>query len=103
MTKLTMVTAQRLVDGRVVYLREDGGWTQRDHEGWTSADEAAIEEALAIASTQTEVVVGPYRIEVEVGPGGAITHTSARERIRAEGPAGVLRRFGPAPLLRKVG
>ena len=103
MTKLSMVTAQRLVDGRVVYLREDRGWTQRDDEAWTSADDAAIEEALALASRETELVVGPYRIEVEVDASGRIVHTSARERIRAEGPAGVLRRFGPTPLLRAVG
>jgi hypothetical protein len=100
MAKLSMVTAQRLVDGRVVYLRDDRAWSQRDAEGWTSADEAAIEAALVFAKTQTELVVDPYRIEVEVDGGGAVTHTSARERIRAEGPAGVLGRFGPIPQLR---
>ncbi len=98
MTKL-MVTAQRLVDGRVVYLAEDRSWVSRDRDGWTTDDATALETALAWAATQTEVVVEPYRIEVEV-VGGSIRHASARERIRAEGPIAVLARFGPREVRR---
>ncbi len=89
-----MVTAQRLVDGRVVYLRADRGWAERDRDGWASDDADQVEAELAWASVQTESVVGAYRIEVDVID-GAIRHRSARERIRAEGPAAVLQRFGP--------
>lgn len=95
MNKLSMVTAQRLVDGRVVYLRADRSWTERDVEAWTSADPAAADELVAWSQTQTEEVVDPYRIEVVVEQDGSIRHLSARERIRAAGPAAVLARFGP--------
>src|SRR5262245_31562978 len=95
MTTKLMVTANRLLDGRVVYLREDRSWSQRCHEGWVSEDAAAIDAAVASAlSHETEIVVEAYRIEV-VLDGDRIVHTSARERIRAEGPAAVLHRFGP--------
>ncbi len=96
MAKL-IVTAQRLSDGRVVYLRQDRSWTQRDAEAWVSEDAGVIDALVEWAKTQTEVVVDPYRIEVQV-VGGAIRHLSARERIRAEGPAAVLARFGPTRL-----
>ena len=92
-----IVTAQRLSDGRVVYLRQDRSWTQRDVEAWITDDAAAIDALVAWAKTQTEVVVDPYRIEVAY-EGGVVRHTTARERIRAEGPAAVLGRFGPVRL-----
>lgn len=94
MTKL-MVTAQRLSDGRVVYLTADRRWIQRDHDAWITDDEAEVEAALAWAAQQTEVVVDPYRIEVDVD-GSAIRHRSAREQIRAAGPRGILAKYGPA-------
>lgn len=92
MTKL-MVTAQRLSDGRVVYLGRDRRWMRHDADAWVTDDAGALDAALGWAATQTEVVVEPYRIEVDVID-GLIRHRSARERIRAEGPAAVLRRFG---------
>jgi hypothetical protein len=58
------------------------------------ADAAGIDAELPSAKAQTEVVVEPYRIEVDVDEAGRIHHRSTRERIRAEGPSGVLRRFG---------
>lgn len=87
-----LVTAQRLSDARVVYLRDDRTWTICDAEA-ARGDSAALEPLLAWAKTQTEVVVDPYTIEVEV-VSGAIRHTSARERLRAAGPEAVLARFG---------
>lgn len=97
MVRVSMVTAQRLSDGRVVYLREDRSWTQRDVEAFRTEDASLVDALVDWARAQTETVVDPYRIEVEVDPSGAIRHLSARERIRAEGPAAVLRRFGPQP------
>jgi hypothetical protein len=88
-----IVTAQRLSDGRVVYLREDRSWTTVDAEAARRDDGSALEPILSWAKVQTEVVVEPYSIEVEV-VGDTVRHTSARERIRAEGPDAVLARFG---------
>jgi hypothetical protein len=93
MTTKSMLTAQRLADGRVVYLTADRGWTTRDADAWL-AEASAIDEALPAAAAQTELVVEPYRIEVDVDEAGRPHHKTTRERIRAEGPSAVLRRFG---------
>jgi hypothetical protein len=91
MTK-RILTANRLIDGRVVYLRADRTWSVRDGDALLSDD--GLDEHLEWAKRQTEEVVEPYVIEVELA-GSRIKHLSARERIRAEGPEGVLARFGP--------
>jgi hypothetical protein len=91
-----MVTAQRLIDGRVVYLRADRTFTQRDAEALATHDDAQIEAALAWASAQTEIVVEPYAIEVRVRADGTIEHATARERIRAMGEAAICAELGLA-------
>ena len=88
-----MLTAQRLADGRVVYLARDRSWVLDHTRAWMD-EPAVIDAELPAASQQTETIVEPYRIEVRVDEHGAIHHLSTRERIRAEGPSGVLRRFG---------
>lgn len=87
-----IVTAQRLLDARVVYLRADRTWSERDAEAFVG-DAASIEPLLAWAKAQTTSVVDVYGVEVLVVD-GRIEHTSARERYRAAGPSAVLARFG---------
>ncbi len=94
-TTLRMVTANRLIDGRVVYLRADRTWSLRDADALVASE--ALDEHVSWASTQTEEIVEPYVIEV-VLEGSRIRHLSARETIRAEGPEAVLARFGPLVL-----
>jgi len=90
-----IVTANRLSDGGVTYLRADHGWTGCLSEAWASEHREAAEARLAWARGQEGVVCDPYLVEVRV-EGGRRSPLSARERIRAEGPRPTLERLGYA-------
>lgn len=81
------VTANRLTDGAVVYLDEQGNWTPEFRRAAPLADADARAAALAVAeaSARANVVVEPYAIELEMRAGHLAPRT-LRERIRAEGP-----------------
>lgn len=83
---LKVLTANRLADGRVVYLG-DGVWTSTIDEARLIAtpDEAAGAEAEGARAVADRMVVEPYLIDVETETGG-ILPARLRERIRAEGP-----------------
>jgi hypothetical protein len=54
------ITANRLTDGRVVYLHADNqGWTARSRPGRPSEDDE-VEAALDLAMRDILLVVGPY-------------------------------------------
>lgn len=79
------VTANRLTDGAVVFLRADGQWTTAYAEAEIAhavpRGEALL--ALADASARRQEVVGHYIFAVdEEGVPRAL-----RERIRADGPS----------------
>jgi len=80
---MKIVTANRLADGRVIYLSDDGAPVDRlDQAGRFDGD--AAEAALAQAARQPAVFVNPYLVEVEDGrPSG---RDRFRETIRATGP-----------------
>lgn len=86
-SKLQVVTANRLKDGRVVYLAREGEWSRRVEDGWVGRDEAEVERLMALASDAVDRcrVVGPYPIDVIVED-GRIRPVRLREVIRAEGP-----------------
>lgn len=90
-----IVTANRLSDGGVTYLRADNGWTERLCEAWKTEEREQAEARLRWAATQQRVVCDPYVLEVAVEQ-GAVVVGSARERIRAEGPGLTLQRLGYA-------
>ena len=80
----SVVTANRLIDGIVVYLAPDGGWVEElaraklaDTEDETKALES--EAAKAVAERR---VVAVYPMEVALNDGVPVA-TSVRERIRA--------------------
>ena len=82
-----VVIANRLTDGRVVFLAEGDAWV-------SSVDDARVEEpgagadALLAAGQRLEAkqeVVGAELIDVAVD-GGKVTPTKYREAIRALGP-----------------
>lgn len=82
-----VVTANRLLDGAIVYLRRDG-----DSTTWVeSIDQASvfpvseIDAMMAHAETAAarNIVVAPYAIEIT----GKRETLSARESIRAHGPS----------------
>ncbi|HUI16396.1 MAG TPA: DUF2849 domain-containing protein [Alphaproteobacteria bacterium] len=83
---LEVVTANRLKDGRTVYLGESG-WSENLEEARLAGSAAAAQALLALAerSVERNEVVGPYLIEV-IEEGGHLVPARRRERIRAEGP-----------------
>src|SRR6476661_5988119 len=80
----SVVTANRLIDGIVVYLAPDGGWVEElaratlaDTEDETKALES--EDAKAVAERRDVAV---YPMETALNDGVPVV-TSVRERIRA--------------------
>jgi hypothetical protein len=86
--RLTVVTANRLGDGEVVYLSGVGVWS-----AWLE-DAAAVETpggeaallSLAHRAVEARLVVGRYRMTV-TRVQGQPRATSQREIIRARGPS----------------
>jgi hypothetical protein len=79
-----VVTANRLVDGIVVYLAADGGWTEdiaRARMAETE-DETKALEAEAAKDVALRKVVAVYPMEVALAD-GIVDPLSVRERIRA--------------------
>lgn len=90
-----VVTANRLRDGRVVYLAESGDWSACIADGRVAVceeEEAAMMEAARLA-VEARVVVDPYLVEVKA-KNGVIRPVAYRELIRASGPS-VRAHLGP--------
>ena len=79
-----IVTANRLVDGAVVYLTPARGWSEVFGESLVLRDDVEAKAALdaTAADVKAQVVVGPYLAEAEETADG-LQPNSARERIRA--------------------
>ena len=82
-----VVTANRLRDGRVVWLSQGGSWAERLAEAAVFAGEG-VESGLAqgAEAERRQLVVGPYAVEVAVGASGPVP-LRAREKFRARGPS----------------
>jgi hypothetical protein len=90
-----VVTANRLSDGRVVYLADGERWSERYEDGRATRDPSERDRWIAWAKTQERVVCGAYAIEASLdGKGHRVL--SARERLRALGPGDARRRLGYA-------
>jgi sulfite reductase (NADPH) hemoprotein beta-component len=88
-TAPVVFTANRLRDGRVVWLGTEGLWRDRIAETTPFAP-ASAEAGLAIAQAgeREQQVVGVYAVEVD--PDGALggpTPLKFRERLRVQGPS----------------
>ena len=83
-----IVTANRLLDGKVVYLSADGSWREVLQQAVAAADEdgQAALEAQGRADEANLLVVGAYLMPV-VEEEGVLRPTSQREAIRAQGPS----------------
>lgn len=82
-----IVTANRLVDGVVVFQDADGGWAEDFARAAVYDDAAAAKAALAVAAgaVASSLIVDPYAIDVE-WRNGHYAPTALREAIRAAGP-----------------
>jgi hypothetical protein len=81
------ITANRLDDGRVVFLDDLGGWAPTLVEARLLADGPELDQAIAYGKAQHDarVVVEPYAIDIETIDGLPVP-ARIRERIRAQGP-----------------
>jgi hypothetical protein len=81
---MKIITANRLLDGAVVYRTAAGGWAERFAEAARFSDEAAP-GALADAERDVLHVIRPYLAPVEGSDFGR--RERVRETIRAKGPS----------------
>lgn len=81
------VTANRLGDGRVVFLTASGEWTTRFAEAAFAPSEADAAPALEIANRDVgrQLIVDPYLVDVDQS-GATPRPSKLREAIRAFGP-----------------
>ena len=81
------LTANRLSDGRVVFLTTSGRWSPELCEARVAedADAQASLSALGEAAEAACEVVGPYLIDVRHEDDGLVA-VEIREAIRANGP-----------------
>lgn len=80
----SVITANRLTDGVVVYLAPDGSWTERleDARLAKTEDEVKALEAEATEAVRKRLVVATYPMDVALHD-GAVDPISVREKIRA--------------------
>ena len=82
-------TANRLRDGRVVWLGAEGAWVEAVAAATPFAPEAEPEGlALAQQGERRQLVVGVYAVEVALGAAGPVP-LKFRERLRVDGPSAV--------------
>jgi hypothetical protein len=79
-----IVTANRLIDGIVVFQDKAGGWSE-DFARAAAHEDATAALACAGEDVAASLVVDPYAIEVELRNGHYAPKT-LREAIRAAGP-----------------
>ena len=79
-----IVTANRLIDGIVVFQDEAGGWNE-DFARAAVHEDAAAALARAGEDVAASLVVDPYAVDVELR-NGHYAPKALREAIRATGP-----------------
>jgi len=82
-----MITANRLRDGRPVYLGTGAQWVISVRRAALARSEDDVTRLLSFAeeAARRNVIVAPYVIEVQVGDSGVVP-MAWREAIRAFGP-----------------
>lgn len=81
---MQIVTANRLIDGRVVFRDADGRWVEAFAAAAPVADTAAA-LAKAAEDEASGLVVGAYAVDV-VTIDGRLEPKAQREKIRVTGP-----------------
>jgi hypothetical protein len=86
--EVSVLTANRLVDGIVVFLAPDGGWTETIDGAAVarSADEARALQEQGARDAARNVVVEPY-LAALAEAGARPLPVRMRERVRVEGPS----------------
>jgi uncharacterized protein DUF2849 len=85
---VSVLTANRLGDGIVVFLDFEGAWSESLEEAVVarSPDETKALEDRGAYDAARNLVVDPYLMEVRE-EAGRLTPTRTRERVRVAGPS----------------
>lgn len=83
--ELSVASANRLVDGVVVFLDDAGQWTPRLDRAAVARDKRAGEILLERARSEGFGVIDPFLVAVTEDERGRIEPVSLREKIRASG------------------
>ncbi len=85
---LQIITANRLVDGAVVYYTSDHTWSQWVADAVVSEEASTMVTTLAFAKADafTNGIIEPYQVEV-YREAQTIKPVRYREAIRARGPS----------------
>ncbi len=83
-----VVTANRLLNGHVVYMGADGGWSDWIEQSQIAMTKEVGADLMQVAqvSAAEGVVVDPYLVDV-VQENGAVRPLRYREVLRANGPS----------------
>jgi hypothetical protein len=108
--EISVLTANRLGDGIVVFLDFEGAWSENLAEAVVarSPDEVRALQDRGSYDAEHNLVVEPYLVEVREA-GGNLTPIRYRERVRVAGPSilddvpGYLAPSSPSPRLRGEG
>ena len=84
---MKVITANRLLNGDVVWLGQDDDWVERVTLARVFDGKEAVGEGLAIGAKAEadQKVVGVYEMDIEIED-GIIEPVRLREKIRAAGP-----------------
>ena len=82
---LQVASANRLGDGRVIYLDDAGHWTTRLERAALARDKRAAELLLERGWAEAFSVIDPFLVAVSEDDEGRIEPLSLREKIRASG------------------
>jgi len=82
---LQVASANRLVDGIVVWLDEAGQWTDRLENAAVARDKRNSEILLDRARAEAFTVIDPFLVAVTEDDDGTVEPLSLREKIRASG------------------
>jgi hypothetical protein len=104
--QISVLTANRLGDGIVVFLDHSGDWAEQLAEAVVarSPEEVRALEARGTYDAASNLVVEPYLVEVREAADG-LTPIRTRERVRIAGPSILddVPGYSPSPRLRGEG
>ena len=82
----TVVTANRLADGVVVWLAADGSWSPALAAAAVATNAEEAGRLLDVAHADESIAVGAYPARVLLAADGTPEPANLRERIRVAGP-----------------
>jgi hypothetical protein len=83
-----VITANRLIDGLVVFIADGPGWVTDIAEATVFEDGPKLDDAMAFGAVEVAArkIVDPYTVDITIENGRPVPER-LRERIRAIGPS----------------